>query len=288
MANCMFGYPIHSDNASAVFSGGSWEATLPLTNLADRRLAKVTRSTDATTGSTTFDVDLSAERYIGIIAIPSHNMSLSATIRIYGDDASDFATPVYDSGALNVFADVYPSNMPQWIKPADRDGGLTAEDWAAGYPVPFVHVPSTIQSARYWRIAITDTGNADGYVELGRLCICSVYQPTINMSQGAGLGWQTSSTRTESRGGATFHDDRPRRKVFTFSLPMLDMDEGLVHGFEIQRALGTANQMFFVFDPDDTVHMHRRSMLCVSEKLSPLAMPYTDWGEQAWSLIEEL
>ena len=284
----MFGYPIHSDNADAAFSGGSWETALPLTNMADRRLSKVARSTDATNGSTTFDVDLGAARYISFVAIPKHNLSLSATVRIYGDDAADFATPLYDSTALDAFGNVYPAAMPTWIDPADRDQQLTAEDWSAGYPVPYVHVLTAPTSARYWRIAIDDTTNADGYVELARLCICSAYQPTITLAKGGAFGWETSSSRTESDGGAAIHIDRPRRRVFRFSLPMIDVDEAWVHGFEIERALGTANQMFFIFDPADTVHLHRRSMLCTIQDLSPLEMPFSMWAEQGFTLIEEL
>jgi len=288
MANCMFGYPIHSDSSSASLSGGSWEASLPLSNLTDARVTKVARSTDALTASTTFDVDMGQDRYISMVCLVGHNLSLNATVRVYGDDAASFAAPDYDSTALDAFGNVYPASMPTWIDPADRDQQLTAEDWAAGYKVDFIHVLSTPTSARYWRIAISDTGNTDGYVEIGRLVIASAYQPTINMAKGAGLGWQTSSTRTESRGGAFFHEDRPRRRVFNFTLPMVDTDEALVHGFELQRALGTTNQLFFIFDPDDTVHMHRRSFLCVLDSLSPLQMPYTDWVEQPMSVIEEL
>ena len=288
MANLMLGYPIHSDNSGASFSGGSWSTSLPLTNLADRRLAKVARSNNALEASTKFDVDLGATRYISMVAIPKHNLSLSATVRVYGDDAADFATPLYDSTALDAFGDIYPVAMPTWIAAADRDQQLTAEDWAAGYPVSFVHVLSAPTSARYWRVVISDTGNADGYVELGRLVIASAYQPTINMAKGAGFGWQTSSTRGETDGGAAFFVDRPRRRIFNFALPMVDTDEALVHGVELQRVLGTSGQLFFIFDPADTVHMHRRAFLCVLESLSPLAMPYSSWVEQPVSLIEEL
>lgn len=284
----MFGYPIHSDHADAAFSGGSWETALPLTNLADRRLSRVARSTDAQEASTTFDVDLGVARYISFVAIPKHNLSLAATVRIYGDDAADFATPLYDSTALSAFGDIYPVAMPTWIDPTDRDQQLTAEDWSAGYPVPYVCVLTTPTSARYWRIAISDTANADGYVELARLCVCSAYQPTITLAKGGGFGWETSSDRTESDGGAAIHIDRSRRRVFRFALPMIDTDEAWVHGFEIQRALGTANQLFFVFDPADTVHMHRRSLLCTLRELSPLEMPFSMWAGQGFALIEEL
>jgi len=288
MANCMFGYPIHSDNANAALSAGSWEAALPLTNLADRRLAKVARSTDATTASTKFDVDLGAVRYIHAVALIGHNLSLAATVRIYADDNGGFASPDYDSTALPAIPDIYPSDMPQWEVVASRDGALSQEDYDAGYVPDFIHICPSPQTERYWRIEIVDTANADGYVQIGRLVIVSVYQPILNMDYGAGLGWQTSSTSAETDGGATYHVDRKRRRIFNFVLPWVSDDEGLVHGFRLQQALGTSEQLLFVFDPADTVHLHRRSMLCTLESLSPLVMPYLKEFEQAVSLVEEL
>lgn len=90
--NCLFAWPNHADaNTPTVvtFSGGSWESALPLTNLRDPLLHKVARSTSAALASTTFDVDLGvAARFIRVLAIPRHTMSLAAKIRVRGSNSS--------------------------------------------------------------------------------------------------------------------------------------------------------------------------------------------------------
>lgn len=74
-------------------SGGSWEAGLPLTNLQDRRLHRVARSTDAAVASTVFTVDLGTDRAVRLVAIPKHNISAAGTVRARGF----LSVPVLDS-----------------------------------------------------------------------------------------------------------------------------------------------------------------------------------------------
>src|SRR5262245_42530055 len=83
--NCMIGWPIWSDVGplgSPTLSGGSWLVALPLTNLQDRRLARVARSTNDDAASTQFDVDLTVARSIRVISLVNHNLSLAATVRV--------------------------------------------------------------------------------------------------------------------------------------------------------------------------------------------------------------
>ena len=47
MGKAMIAAPNHADATGASASGGSWEATLPLTNLKTRFLQEVARSPDA-------------------------------------------------------------------------------------------------------------------------------------------------------------------------------------------------------------------------------------------------
>jgi hypothetical protein len=78
MANAGFLWPLYEMAGvtyTPAFSGGDWEATLPLTNLADRRLAKVARSSDTELASTRLHLDLGVARSIGGIAIPKHTLS---------------------------------------------------------------------------------------------------------------------------------------------------------------------------------------------------------------------
>lgn len=82
MGKFLIGYPNRSDDGT--LSGGSWEASLPLTNLQDRRLAKIARSTDATEANTQFENDLGELRWIRTVALANHNLGPSATIRVRG------------------------------------------------------------------------------------------------------------------------------------------------------------------------------------------------------------
>jgi hypothetical protein len=55
---------------------------LPLTNLKDRRLSKVARSTDDALTSTIVKVDLGVARSIRLVAVPKHNLSTAAKARV--------------------------------------------------------------------------------------------------------------------------------------------------------------------------------------------------------------
>ena len=137
MSNILLGWPVFNDPSvlyTPTYSGGSWLAGLPLTNLSDRRLAKVAQSSDAAAASTQFDVDLKVARAIGVVALPKHNMTSAGTWRVRGYTGAGHTTNVYDSGTLTPF-------------PA----GLNAED-VVGLNVAAVVLPSV--SARYFFIEL--------------------------------------------------------------------------------------------------------------------------------------
>ncbi len=105
MSTILFGSPIYSD-VSTLFAptltGGSWSSTLPLTNLQDRRLAKVARSASAALSSTQFTVNLGTTRRVRLVAIPKHTISSVGTVRARGY-AGAFITPENDfSGFASV------------------------------------------------------------------------------------------------------------------------------------------------------------------------------------------
>ena len=288
MGKCMFAYPNHADAAAASGSGGSWKATLPLTNLTDRRLHKVARSQDALAASTKFDWDLGAEHYIRAVALPWHNLSTAATIRIRGSNDVTFATSLYDSTALEAYPVIYPAGLPLWIDPGAWDGYLPEDQWTAGERVYWAHVLSTITSARYWRVEIVDTANADGYVDLGRLVIAGGYEPESNFLHGAKFGYEDSSTVTETDGGVRVHRVRAKRRRLDLEFGDTSEDESLVHLLDIQQRYGKTTQIFFFLDIDDTVHLHRRSFLCTLHDLSQGAIRFAGRTRWPFALIEEL
>lgn len=88
MSNVLLGFPFYND-ASALYtptySGGAWSGSLPLTNLSNRKLHKLTRSSDDELASTRLHYDLGVARSVGLWAIPKHTMSKTgAYVRILG------------------------------------------------------------------------------------------------------------------------------------------------------------------------------------------------------------
>lgn len=287
MSNILISFPNRSD--SGTLSAGTWQAALPLANLQNTQLAKVARSTAATLASTKFDCDLGSDLYLRVVALPgTTQLTRAAKWRIRGSNDASFGSSVYDSGWIDIYPVIYPTGVLNFGDPGFFDGKLAAVDYTAGYRVQPVHILTTISTSRYWRIELDDTTNGDGYVEIGRLFMGYAYQPTINMKTGYSFGWQTTSSSTETDGGAVFHDDRARRRLVEFVLAQETTDEALVRGFEATRQLGTAGQFFVVTDPDDTEHLHRRAFLGTLKELSPLRFPYSSRADQAWAVVEEL
>lgn len=288
MGKMMFGYPNWLDATPTVLSGGSWEAALPLANLQDQRLAKVARSTNDDLASTIVNVDFADQKYLYIFAIPKHNLTIDALIRVrLGNDVT-FAADNYDTGWVKAYPTIYPADMPLWDDPGTWDGYLAQDDYDRGLTFGWPHVLSSPTNGRYLRLEINDTANPDGYVDLGRLITASGYIPVINFERGANLGWQTNSTSVESDGGAMFHNEKPRRRVFNCVLADQSENEAMIHLFEINRLLGTSEQFYFVYNVDDTIHLARRSFICTMKELSRLVVAYTSWMDQPVSLVEEL
>lgn len=290
MATALLCFPNEPDSTfySVAFSGGSWEASLPLTNLIDSRLAKVARSTDDALASTQFDVDLGVSKPIRVLAIPKHNISRVGQLRIRGSNtAGDFSSPVYDTGWLDVWTVIYPHGSIDWEHPSFWTGQLSGEE-AQDYDVAYIHIASVSKDARYWRFEVDDTENADGYVELARLFMASGWTPTKNMGFGAELGVTTDTTVERSLGGVDYYDRQKPRRVARFALNLIDADELLAQALEMQRRLGIDRQLFYVFDPADAANLHRLSFLCTMRALTPLEFPFTDYASTGFELQEVL
>ena len=266
MGRPVFGFPIYSDYTGTGVSGGSWlnTATVKLANVLDPRLAVVARSTNATTGATQFTVNLGTPRPIGIIAIPAHSISASGKVRVTASG--------YDSGWVDVNPVIYPAGvLPSW-HPSYTTRKLTVEEYAT-YRVGFTLVPTTPVTAQSWTIAIDDTTNPAGYVDVGRIVLAAGWTPTLGIQKGHQLDFLTSTTSTEVDGGAEYFNTRPvrRRQQFTLNLPV---DEALSFPFEMMRKLGTSGQLYFVFDATDVEHLVRRSFLATLRKLGTIEWPY--------------
>lgn len=266
--NILLGYPIYSDPSvsfTPTFSGGSWNASFPLTNLATRYLdgSNVARSADALAASTKFDTDLKTTRSIRVLAILISNVTKTSTptVRFQVGNDNTFAVNLYDSTALSY----WPT-------------GLSAED-AVGLNVWYVVVvPTSVAASRYVRTLIVDTGNADGYVNVARFCVCGGWQPESNAEYGLKQLWQSPTTEQETDGASFIYNARNGRRLFQFTFPMMTDADTLTYPWKMQRLLGKSGQFVFVFDPTDSTYGFERNFLAVFSDIS--ALDYAFFGRQ--------
>lgn len=304
MTNITFAFPFDSDVGQVftpTLSGGSWSVSLPLTNLQDRFLFNVARSSAATLVSTTFDIDLGVLKPSQVLAILPGIIgrslpdalgywSRNAKVRMRGSNAAgDYASPVYDTGWEDVFRVIYPQGSLYVGHPSFMDGKLSQEQ-AAGYRIPYIKVLDSLALCRYHRVEIDDTTNAAGYLDLARLIITPGYTALYNPSPGLNIGFDTDTTSERSLGGVDFFDRRSGRRMLEGTIERLPEDEAFTWPFEMMRLLDKEGQLFVLVNPDDTTHLHRRSFLATLKDMTPLTWPDDDGTRLSWrfSLMEFL
>lgn len=284
MANILLAWQNRADEGT--LSGGSWQATLPLVNLQNRIVQKVARSTNANLSSTKFDIDLGAARAIGVVALVVHNISVIGKVRITGDDAADFATPVYQSAWI----DCWPSGqIPQSLLEWEDDNfwlGTLSSNQRAGYQSPFIHVLPTQQILRYWRVEVDDTTNTDSHIQIGRLFMSAAWRPTINYSFGAELRYTDPTPIASSLSGAEYFDVRSRAREFTVRLEGMTDSEAYDYALQIQRLAGVSGEVLVVPDTADTTRQPIRAYLGRFTDLRPIANPKPDRFETAFTVRE--
>jgi hypothetical protein len=285
MRNVLICFPNRIDQAT--LSGGTWEATLPRSNLQNRTLGKVARTSTDATSATQFDVDLAVERFIRCIALVNHNISLAGKARIRASTVSNFATTVYDSGWVDVWPTVHAFGDVAWGEINWWDGKYSDEE-RAGYTATYPLLLTTAIQARYWRVEIDDTSNAAGYIQIGRVFIGDGWQPEYNMSYGASIGWEPQTEIQQAKSGAEYFDRRTPYRVVRFELPVLSHDEGMGKAFELFRRAGIDQEVFYAFDPTDTIHALRRQYLGRLREMSAIEYPYYNLNKTGFEIKELL
>ena len=231
----LIGYNNLLDAATLTPGIGSWSANAPLANLKDPVVSVAARSTDALAASTKFEVDLGSAQTVGLVALSGVNLTSAATIRVRGSTATNAGgTVVYNGSAINVW-------------PTGTDAALLARHnrWT-----PIVKVTAT--SARYWLIEITDTANPDGYVQLGRVFLGPVVQPTWNMSYGARLRWVNRNVRDETESGVLYTSRRPAYRETVFALDHLTRAEAITSLHDLHLLTAESPEVVLLFDPAST------------------------------------
>lgn len=267
MQNIILSYPNRAD--AATITGGSWSGALPVTNLANREVWKVARSTNALLASTKFNVDIGAAKSLRCFALANHNMSASATWRVTlgsttgGDD-------IYDSGWISIWRMAF-NDIVEWESITWWTG--VAGDEYLRSPYAAMHAAPDIYTARYLTIEVNDAANVDGYVQIGRLFAGGALQPTYNPVYGLQDGMTDLSTTDAAESGARWSTERRRIRNTSFVLGWVTPTEAS-YMQEMQRSLGTIGEVLYIPYPADMGESQRWGYIGRMSELSPIEYPY--------------
>ena len=188
------------DAASNLISTPVCVSAMPISNIKLPERGKFARIVGATSWTVTGEV-------MGAIAgfsIVGHNFTGGATVRLrlYSDIA--MTVVVYDSTALAV-------GTPQtWGNPAaSPNGGLA---WGVlpwmdtgllpGTPEYFTIWFASVGNAAAFKLEVVDAGNADGFLQMGRIYMGSYWSPLVNVAYGLKKAWKEASVLARTDGGS--------------------------------------------------------------------------------------
>lgn len=270
MTNALLAFPnkcAASVGVTPTIVGGYGSFQITADNILNNNLSKFARTTDATTDSTKFRVDLGAPGSIRVVAMPKSNVSFSGRIRVTGYSDAGFSVEVFTSSWVDYWSDLYSWGTRPWGSP----GLLSPKANIPGYPAVWWYVlPSTLV-ARYIQVEFDDTSNVDGYLDLHRLFVGPAWQATINPSYGSEIRWESRSTVRRSRTGRRIVDLKTASRSTTLNFEYLPLSEGFDQPFEMGRQLDLAGEVFFIMDPSDTaLGLKRAFMASITRSLPSL------------------
>ena len=250
-------------------TGGSWTATLPLTNILTALLSQKARSTNALAASTLFNIDMGAAVAVQTLCLASHNISASGTIRVRAYSDSGYTTLVWDSTTITAW-------------PA----GFTSTDVMAN-PNHWTYFISTAKTARYWKVEIVDTTNSSGYIELGRMWIGAAdFMPARSILAGFQLGWELLDVSEDSLGGVTWTEARTPRRLEVVTFPDLTAAE-IRAGLLMIKNLTTAGEILFITESSHAAaDMLLHAFPAKIKTASPLSYPYFNRADMPLVVIE--
>lgn len=166
----------------------------------------------AGTDTQMIDVTLPSPSYINSLIVLQHNITVGGRIRL---ELILSGSVVFDSG----------ERFPSEIKPLG--------EWAVGvepWGLSDVSLLPTRQFALWlpsitlcdsYRITIMDSGNPDGYLQVGRLFAGRYYSPEYNPSYGLTLTWQDFGENVRTESGSLRTIGRGQARQVSFDLDIL-------------------------------------------------------------------
>jgi hypothetical protein len=283
MSNCIIAFNNKADLVTFDGAAGSYQSTLPLSNLLNPVVQKVARTTDHANSSTKFEFLFSELTLVQMFLLANTNASLTSTfrLRLYGEDSP--ASELYDSGVVTP----YPAgSKPQGTIPFGAPNWWTAKPTytdLAKYQRNLYHIVPGAVHARYGLFELFDTANPDGYFQAGRLFLGDIFQPQQNMEHGAAVQMKSLSTMVRAESGTRYFSRRHPDISFPIAMPRLVESEAR-RVVDLHATVDTSGEVFFLWDPEDKAYWMGRSVFGQLAQLDPITHPQFGNYATAWQI----
>jgi hypothetical protein len=265
MAGPLFSYTNYAD--TGVYTAGDQVSTLPVSNLADRRVQKVWRS--GTSYATWFGIDFGDSVGIGILGLFGCTLFSTDTVRHRLSNVALGNGEILDTGAV---ASGISDGYDQTLKVLGSGGTNT--------------------TARYWRCDINAISRSfvEGYFDIGRAWAGPVWQPSVGISLNWSEAWDdTSQIERSPVSGATFVQGGVSPRGMSVQFDYLSEDDK-ANALYIDRTVGTRGQLLFVPDETSTT-LNAQAILGRQTRIARISQPtdtYPVVYSKAYDLQQDL
>lgn len=269
MTNLTFVWDNKADDAT--LSAGSWEASLPLTNLQTRKLTKAARSTSAANASTIIRIDLGSVQAIGAFLLIKTSLTADAQYQLksYSDA---YITEQVDYGLVDVFRSMFSPDSGAYYWGVDPVWtGQPSEVLLSRYSRDIIRLFDEVDIARYWQIEIFDEDNPNNYVDACRLIMGPAWTTEINPDQNSSQHGVTDlSISDRTLGGAFSFDERAKARNLAFNLSHMEKSEAFQQAYELMMQKGTTGEVYVIPNYGEDLNLLRTSFLGAMSQLDPI------------------
>lgn len=236
----------------AVITGGATESGYPLSYLQTMEMWQFMRFASVVSANTYLVLEFSETKILQLFAALKHSLSPVGKWRIrVGTTQSDVTgAPLYDSGWVKItpsFSGYGALPWGEWnwgeVLPAEYSNILNRNGW---------HIAPDPVYGKVVRIDFDDAlENEFGYLQMARLWLGSIYQPSVNVPYGAKIIPIEKTKVREAESGVRFYGTRYLRRALSMSFD-LPIKELLYYIFGPLYAVnGRAGEVVAILQPLD-------------------------------------
>jgi hypothetical protein len=263
------------------WSGGSYEALYPVSNLGSLPFANVARASDNLNASTIAYGVLPQRRLINLFMICGDNISEQGRIKItlYGDDvtSSPPPTPLVQTEWIRRYDILYDESSPfaSWDSGNWWDRTYTREDRAGSRQYKHIIIEGGYY-AKSFMIEIDDENNPDGYVQIGILEVATAMELDPVPQVGADYGFFSRTLVTQAQGGGKYFDRLNNPRFFSGTIPYYNRNSALSTFYELIRRNDIDVPFAFIPDSEDTTNAVRNIFLARNYRIDPFTRMMID------------